>query len=392
MDLIKFYPVDNGDTTLIKLSDGTTILIDCKIRDGEKNSAGYTIFNVKSDLLDELQKRDGKPYVDVFILTHPDEDHCLGFENNFHVGLETDYKDEDNELIIIDELWVTPIVFTNSLTNDDAKVIRREAKRRRKLYDEDESNKEDRSNRMVIIGYDGEDNLENVPHQYPGDVVEKFAGKEQAEFSLFIHAPLKADLIEGKADDDKNLTSIVFQARFRSDWENEDYGTRVLLAGDADHYNWDKIIEKTEKYENEECLKWNIFLAPHHCSWTFYNDVPYDKNEENKKPQKHSVKLIEEYKLEEGLIIASSKRIKNNNDNPPHYPAKEEYIKHLDKEGDFISLAESPKPSETKPVVFEIDDDGFDRVDDGATNEDKKEEAARRIGASSAVSGNWCQK
>lgn len=389
-DLLKHYPVGNGDTTLIKLSDGTTILIDCKIREGNEDTNGYSIFDLKSDLLNELGKRDGKPFVDVFILTHPDEDHCLGFENHFFAGKTSDYPSNEDELIIIDEIWVTPIVFTNSLTNDDAIAIRKEAKRRRTLYDDKDGVREDRGNRMIIVGYDDKDNLESIPHKEPSNVIEEFAGKAQDDFSLFIHAPFKSDLIEGKADDDKNLTSIVFQARFRANWDNQDYGTRVLMAGDADHYNWNKIIEKTEENDREECLKWDVLLAPHHCSWTFFNDVPYDKSEENKTPKASSVKLLDEYKLEGALIIASSKLIKNNDDNPPHYPAKTEYVKNLSSKDNFISLAESPKVSEPKPVIFEIDGNGCKRVDDGVTTEDEKRDGARALSLTSASSGNWC--
>ena len=41
---------------------------------------------VKKDLLDSIQFRNQNPYVDVFILTHGDQDHCLGFKDNFYQG------------------------------------------------------------------------------------------------------------------------------------------------------------------------------------------------------------------------------------------------------------------------------------------------------------------
>ena len=34
---IKYYPVNNGDTSLITLKDNSTILIDCNIREGDKD-------------------------------------------------------------------------------------------------------------------------------------------------------------------------------------------------------------------------------------------------------------------------------------------------------------------------------------------------------------------
>jgi len=388
-DLIKFYPVDNGDTTLIKLTDTTTILFDCKIRSDEKNAAGYKIYDVKADLLEEVERRNGIPYLDMFALTHPDWDHCNGFEEHFYQGDPDDYDDDNKETIVIDELWVTSMIFTNSLTNDDAKAIRREAKRRKALYDEGDESCEHRGNRLRIVGYDGEDKLDNVPHHYPSDIVDIIAGSKQTDFSFFIHAPLKQDLIKGKAEKDKNTISIVVQARFKMNSANEGFATRLIIGGDADHYNWEKILEKTEKHGNQEALKWNLLLSPHHCSWTYYNDVPYEDPEENKDPQDYSVKIIRDYHLEGGQVIASSKLIKDNDDNPPHKPAKDEYIKHIDSEDDFISLAETPKPSEPKPVIFKVTADGPVREDGGGGSTAKKIAAATILGGSSAVSGNW---
>jgi hypothetical protein len=390
--IIKFYPVDNGDTTLIKLSNKTTILFDCKIRSNDKNSEGYDVFDVKTDLLENIEKRTDIPFIDMFALTHPDEDHCLGFEKHFYTGNPTEYNDENNKLIIVDELWVTPMIFTNNgVTNDDAKVIRKEAKRRKKLYDENDNTKYDRGNRLIIVGYDGEDNLENIPHHYPSDIVEEICGIKQDVFSLFIHAPLKADLIKGRAEADKNTTSIVVQARFKINSHDLEFAARLILGGDADHYNWEKILEKTEKNGNEETLKWDLFLAPHHCSWTYYNDVPYGDKESNKIPKDYSVRIIKDYQLDGGQVIASSKLIKNNDDNPPHDQAKKEYVKHIDSKDNFISLAESPKPSKTEPVVFEVSSDGPNRIDNGNNSTKEKIKSAAMIGAGSAVSGNWCR-
>ena len=84
---LKFYPVGNGDNTLITLTDKTTILIDCNIREGEETEEGNKIFPVKEDLIDSIQtSNNNAPYLDLMILTHPDQDHCRGFQNNFYHG------------------------------------------------------------------------------------------------------------------------------------------------------------------------------------------------------------------------------------------------------------------------------------------------------------------
>ena len=77
---IKFYPVDNADTSLIKLSDGKTVQIDCQIRDCEKNSNGVKVYDVKKDLLKEIKKDgDNNPFVDLFVLSHPHKDRAVQF-------------------------------------------------------------------------------------------------------------------------------------------------------------------------------------------------------------------------------------------------------------------------------------------------------------------------
>ena len=98
---IKYYPVGNGDQALISVKEDnyqTNILVDCNI----KSSIDDTQFDGKADLLKELKKRkicdvDDASYVDVFILTHGDQDHLLGFENNFYQGSPSDFKKKHKE-------------------------------------------------------------------------------------------------------------------------------------------------------------------------------------------------------------------------------------------------------------------------------------------------------
>src|ERR1041385_3420731 len=175
---VKFYPVDNGDSTLITLSDKTTILIDCKMRTSAEDEEDTTKFNVKENLLSIIEKRDKNPFVDLFVLTHPDKDHCHGYEKHFFKGKPEDYKKEnrDNDEIIIDELWVTSMLF-NGASNNDAKALKKEAERRRKLWDNDSPDKNKPGNRLRMIGYDGDNKFEKVPASVPGEIVKEINGK-----------------------------------------------------------------------------------------------------------------------------------------------------------------------------------------------------------------------
>jgi len=374
---IKYYPVNNGDTSLITLKDNTTILIDCNLRQGESDSDENSIYNVKEDLIKSIQKRNKNPFIDLFILSHPDKDHCLGFKNNFYKGDPDDYSETNrkNEEIIIDEIWVTSMLFKFDLC-DDANSIRNEVNRRKRLVGE-EKNK--RGNRLRLIGYDENDKFKDVIQYTPGNEINSINEKVYKNFSFFIHAPFKQDLIDSQTNKERNPSSIVVQARFKDNDSDIDHKTFAIFGGDADHYRWQKILEISENKGTSKFLKWDLFLAPHHCSWTFFNDVPYDK-EENQEPKDYSLRLLKDYKEANGKIIASCKKIVKEKPNPPHKAAKDEYIKKLDSEADFYELALIPKEAAPEPVEFIITNNGV------AKSTEKAKVAITSGGASGAAS------
>ena len=352
---IKFYPVGNGDNILLKLDDKTTVIVDFQVRDCDEDSDGITTYDVKKDLIKELSKdSNNNPFVDLFINSHPHNDHCLGFEKNFYYGSPNDYADTNRkkEEIIIGELWVTQRVFSNDLCSDGG-AIRREAKRRKKLFEDGSFESNKYGNRLRIIGYNEDDTTVDGLHYVPGNTVEIFNGKKSDYMSMFIHAPFKSDLVRGKADKDENAASIVLQIQLRTQKDGE-IKSRIILGGDADHYVFEKILEKSQKNNNEDKLEWDLFLAPHHCSWSFFNDRPYEDNTE---PKDYSLEFLD-YKNIGANVIASSKKIENKKPNPPHYPAKEEYVKKVG-ESKFKNTAINKDEKAPEPLVYIIDDNGF---------------------------------
>ncbi len=356
MSKIKFYPVDNGDTVLIKVPNAT-VQIDANIRDNND------CYDVMSDILNELvTDNKGRYHLDLFMLTHPDEDHCRGIDNNYYLGDPDKYSDSDkeNDLVIIDELMVTPMLFTDA-TSSSAKALKKEANRRRNLYDDNSPAKDKAGNRLVIIGYDGNKRYDKVPSYIPGDSIKEINGKKMSLLEFFVHSPFKDSLVEGRAEADKNGTSIVMQARFKYLSSDTQPSALYLFGGDADHYIWKEIQNQSKNHNNDKKLDFDIFMAPHHCSWTYFNDVPYKKGVTDT-PVDSSKNLITKHKTSGAIIIASSKQIKDDDDNPPHYPAKEEYIKLIGSDK-FISLAEEPDSKNPKPVIYEVTSSGFQRKD-----------------------------
>ena len=345
---IKYYPVGNGDNSLLTLQDKTTILIDCNIRNCDSDE----IFDVKADLLQNLQKDNGIPFVDVFVLTHGDQDHCRGFKKHFYQGDPNSYsnKDKDEGLIRVDTMWFSPMI-AEQHTNEDEDAYQLEAERRLALHRKGDYRKDLPGNRIRIIGYDGNADYQdlNELRSIPGEVINVFNNKYQSKFSVFIHAPFKQQLVQ-ESDDKKNSTSIVFQARFKSSPLNEDFSSLAIFGGDSDHVSWETILEKTKEHNNESALEWDLFLSPHHCSWSFFNDRP---QAENPIPKKTSLDVLD-YGRKNSIVIASSKEIKNNDDNPPHWKAKNQYVKKVG-EDCFLNTSTYKLIGKTpQPIEFEI--------------------------------------
>lgn len=353
--LIKFYPVENADCTLIKLDNGKTIITDCQILDNLNNDKGIQVrFDVKADLLKELGKdRNGNPFVDLFVSTHPHDDHCKGFEGNFYHGDPKDYNKKTNkDEIIIGELWVTPRGVGNELA-DSAEAIRQEAKRRRKLYDDDKNYNGEYGNYLHIIGYDQQKAFDERYGYVPGTTVISVNGDDLKWLELFIHAPFKEDVATSKKEANENATSIVVQHAFKilDDNNNEVIKSRLLIAGDAEHEIWQHIIDNNN---DDDKLKWNIFLAPHHCSWTFFNEP---SNKDEVKPSADTIMKKQIGTL--SYVIASSKEIKNDDDDPPCYKAKKEYKSRLNTEDNFLNTATNDvRNNIPQPIVFKIDKHG----------------------------------
>jgi hypothetical protein len=359
---IKYYPVDNGDQGLISIEESgytTNIVVDCNIRESCKGNSDPTQYDVKCDLIAALKKRkindvEGVPYTDIFALTHGDEDHLLGFEKNFYQGDPRNYrkKNKEDEEILIDVLWFTPMVM-GTATNDDERCFNKEAKRRIKLHRDKSPDKELAGNRIIIIGNDASEDLSGLDlvRKLPGQIISRFNDRDLLTFSIFIHSPYQQQLTDEEVD--KNRVSLVFQARFKSSASSTDFCTLAMFGGDSDHEAWKVILEKTKKHKNdvkEKALNWDLFLAPHHCSWSFFNDTPQKDHPE---PAKTSLEILD-YKRGAARVIASSKEIKNNEDNPPHYKAKEQYVKKV-KEENFLNTATAIKNGKTpQPIIFEI--------------------------------------
>src|SRR6266496_214590 len=212
---ISFFPVGNGDMTLIKLESGRTILIDIKIC-GAADDPDDSTPDVANMLRDRLQRdASGRLYVDTFLLSHPDEDHCAGLVSHFHLGPPGDWSKSDDK-IFIREIWSSPIVFRRASKVmslcDDAKAFTAEARRRVQRFRESRGAVSD-GDRILILGEDENgktDDLYAVLVKVD-DTFSRINGQQDATVSIRLLAP------SGKRDEDeeehraKNRSSTILQ-------------------------------------------------------------------------------------------------------------------------------------------------------------------------------------
>ncbi len=354
---ITYFPVGNGDMVLIRLSDDTNVLIDCNITKDSKDESEETRYDVHSHLLKVIRKDNNKvPHLDAFILTHPDEDHCRGFKEFFYTGDPTGYSESDRKqgLIMVDELWFTPRVFSDykGELSESAKSFYKEAQRRMKLHKKGDKTRSYAGNRLRIIGYSDSDELEGLEAiiTAPGNSLNIINGSAKSDFSFFVHAPFRADTDSEKSE--RNDTSVVLQARF--DVDNEARAGLAFFGGDAPCAIWKAIFDRSE----DEDLEWDLFMAPHHCSWTFFSEQPY---EENKTPSESSLELLKKHRSG-AIVVASCKHIHDDDDNPPHYAAAEEYKKVVGSSKFYVTM-DYPDEDKPKPLEFEISRNGPVKID-----------------------------
>jgi beta-lactamase superfamily II metal-dependent hydrolase len=372
---VVFWPVGTGDSTTICIDEDTVIQVDLHhLANSEDDDDGRT--PIIDRLVELLPKKNSKPYLAVFVLTHPDQDHCRGFQ-------------ELRKRITIGEIWFAPRVFRehNDDLCDDAVDFRKEAKRRVKATI-DAGGDAGAGDRVRVVGYSDllkEEDFNGFPKERlhaPGDTITIVDDTDMSDtFSAFIHAPFKDDDVASE----RNETSIGMRIELKS---GELIG-RVMLLGDLSYPTVRRVFDESRKHKNEDKLVWDAFLSPHQCS----KSVMYwaDEGEEEPTLRKDILEDIEKAADGRGYIIASSDPIPTTNkkgDNPPHAKAKARYQEIAP--NDFICTGEHPDADSPEPIVFELSDDGLTLVDsesesDAGDTKKSRSAFAEALGASAGA-------
>ena len=88
-------------------------------------------------------------------------------------------------------------------------------------------------------------------------------------------------------------------------------------------------------------------------------------------------------------MIASSKKIIDNDDNPPHYAARREYLKALEKNDHFLNTAIHPDEDAPEPIVFEITSEGIEKLKCESEIKKEKLKAANAVAAGAIIKKPW---
>ncbi|WP_337153698.1 metallohydrolase [Pseudomonas protegens] len=362
---VTFFQVGTGDMTLIRLADTsvTTILIDSRIRQAADNPNDETP-DVGRALRERLQWDDkGRPFVDAFLLSHPDHDHCAGLRKHFWLGAPADYPDDEKnrweKRIMIREMWSSPLVFRrsskkNHILCEDAKAFDKEARRRVEYWRTYRS--AGHGNRIKIMGEDNQGKTDDLGPILirAGERFSSIAGENMSRFftsHLLAPAPHEddADLEERLT---KNESSVIMNIEI-SPFAYSQTKTKFLVGGDAEVLIWERMWERYE--ETPEVLEYDLLLAPHHCSW---HTLSWDSwsGLGNKARVSRDARQALSQARNGATIVSSSVEILDDDCDPPCIRAKREYQAILDDVDGWFSC--TGDLGEKAAMDFEICTDG----------------------------------
>lgn len=343
MHILTVFPLGNADCTRIELANGKTLLFDyanmrCEDDPNDKRC------NLPKLLRDRLSAT-GKDYYDVVAYTHLDNDHICGSPHFFYFEHAGKYQSDGR--VKIRELWVPAAAITEEGCEDDARVIRAEARYR---FTEGRGIRVfSRPDHLKAWAETAGIDLETRRHLIvdAGTLVPGFAlGSDGLE--VFVHSPF-AERTDGVVID-RNDSSIVVQATFQVDAAL----TRMLLMSDITHENISGIVRVTKYHGNEARLQHDIAKLPHHCSYTA---VSPEKGEEETVPVEEARWLFEDQAQTASVFVSTSKPIPADDADvqPQHRQTANFYKRAVSKvSGQFKVTMEHPSQSAPEPLVIEI--------------------------------------
>ena len=342
MPNITFYPLGNADCYLLKLDNKKLLFDYANMRDPDAED------DRRIDLPEAVREDIGWPdhqELDVVAFTHLDNDHVKGSGDFFYLEHAAKYQDGDR--VKIKELWVPAAAIVEEGAEDDARILRQEARHR--LLKGQGIRVFARPAHLKAFLEENGLTLESRAHLITdaGQLVPGFT-KENDGVEFFVHSPFGER--EGDAVLDRNENSLVFQATFQKG------DTRFLMAADTVHENWDKIVRITKSHGNDDRLIWDIYKLPHHCS---YLSLAPEKGKTETTPIENVEWLLAQAKYGAYVVCTSIPIDDAEQTQPPHFQSKNTYLRILaGKSGKFKVTMEHPNRINPARLVLDITDGG----------------------------------
>jgi hypothetical protein len=346
------FRVDNGDMALFILESGRRVLADINIRAAADDPDDDTP-DVARQLRDRLEKlgRDaqGRLYVDAFLSSHPDTDHIRGLKKHFHLGPPGEWS-KSADKIVIREMWSSPVVFRRASKDhvlcDDALAWCAEARRRVRVFEG--GGQVTDGDRIKILGedIDGKTDKLGAILVKTDDLFSTICGVFDTTFEARLLAPLIAKDEEEEEIITKNNSSVIMRLDLKVNGLTQG---RYLQGGDADVGVWDRIWDHNKNHQS--WLEYDVLIAPHHCSWhclSYDNWSEMGEDAQVSQPARNALGQARSG----ALIIASSKRVTDDDSDPPCVRAKREYEAILEpKSGEFRWVGDG---ASDEPLVIEV--------------------------------------
>lgn len=356
---VLFFPVGNGDMTLVELESGRKVLIDMNIRAAADDPEDDTP-DVAEDLRDRLTRdTEGRLYVDALLISHPDQDHCTGLRGHFHLGPPGEWS-KSADKIFIRELWSSPMVFRRASSQhklcDDAKAFNTEARRRVALFRAAYGMVSD-GDRILILGEDENGKTDDLGAILikAGQTFSRINGHYDFSMTTRLLAPQPhSDDQDEEEVRSKNHSSTILNFSLTGDGVVD--AGRFLTGGDAEVAIWERLWQRYST--NPSWFLYDILQAPHHCSWHSLSYDSWSEFGEDAAVCEDARSALSQTRRG-AVIVASSKPVIDDANDPPCIRAKREYQAIAKAAGgSFKCVGEHPTEKNPEVMEFEIGENG----------------------------------
>ncbi len=352
---LSFFPVGNGDMTLVETEEGFRILIDMNIRAAADDPDDDTP-DVAKELRDRLTRdSQDRLHVDALLVSHPDEDHCRGLCKHFHLGPPDEWSKRTDK-ILIREVWSSPMVFRRASRQDplcdDAKAFNSEARRRVRKHRASRRPAGD-GDRILILGEDEggkTDDLQDILVRVD-DEFSHINGRYDGSMHARLLAPLPAADVDDEEVLSKNNSSTILRFSLKGGGIRDK--CRFLTGGDAEVAIWEELWGRHGR-QADRLSYYDILLCPHHCSWHSLSHYSWGELR-NKGAVSEEARNALSQARDGATIVASSNPIEDDDNDPPCIGAKQTY--HAIAKGaagSFECVGERPSKKSPGVMKFEI--------------------------------------